>query len=147
MSGAEDHRAKLEQLIEQLLAEVARTAREAALDALTSALGPAATERLRGRVLGARPGSTAAPEPTLKARASRAKRTPTELAVAMERLHRFVFEHPGVRTEEIKQALGTSRRGMAHPLRRLVAEGILRTEGVKRSTRYYPTGASNVRRA
>ena len=145
MSATEGHPAKLEKLIDQLVAQVARIAREAALDSLTAALGQAATDRLRARVLATHPASRPAREPRSKAPASRPKRSPAELAAAMERLHRFIAEHPGLRTEEIRQALGTSRRGMALPLRRLVAEGILRTEGVKRSTRYYPTGASSDR--
>ena len=46
--------------------------------------------------------------------------------------------HPGLRIEQINKELGTQTRDLALPLRKLISEGAVRTEGEKRSTQYFP---------
>ena len=56
---------------------------------------------------------------------------------------------PGCRAEDINGALGTRTPQIAQPLRRLVADRLVRTEGARRGTRYFtvgPTDRQNGRR-
>ncbi len=50
----------------------------------------------------------------------------------------FVAAQPGLRIEQINKELGTSTRDLALPIRKLIADGAIRTEGAKRSTKYFP---------
>ena len=45
---------------------------------------------------------------------------------------------PGLRIEQINKAMGTNTTELALPLRKLVADGALKTEGQRRATKYFP---------
>ena len=49
----------------------------------------------------------------------------------------FVAKHPGLRIEQINKELGTSTKDLALPIRKLIAEGQIKTKGKKRSTTYF----------
>jgi hypothetical protein len=66
-----------------------------------------------------------------------AKRTADELDNLAETFHSFVAKHPGLRIEQINKQLGTSTKDLALPIRKLIAEGALKTKGEKRSTTYF----------
>jgi len=67
-----------------------------------------------------------------------AKRTSDELEKMAESFLTYVHKHPGMRIEQINKQLGTSTKDLALPIRKLVAEGALKTKGEKRSTTYFP---------
>ena len=46
-------------------------------------------------------------------------------------------KHPGLRIEQINKQLGTTTKDLALPIRKLIAEGALKTKGEKRSTAYF----------
>jgi hypothetical protein len=66
------------------------------------------------------------------------KRTADELDDLVESLFRAVRREPGLRIEEIAALLGTSTKELALPAKKLLSEGRIRTEGQKRSTKYFP---------
>ena len=59
----------------------------------------------------------------------------------------FVSKHPGLRIEQINQQLGTTTKNLALPIRKLIADGTIKTSGQKRSTTYeLSTGRRNGRK-
>ncbi len=66
-----------------------------------------------------------------------AKRSSDELDKMADQFHSFVAKHPGMRIEQINKQLGTSTKDLALPIRKLIAEGALKTKGAKRSTTYF----------
>ncbi len=69
---------------------------------------------------------------------SGAKRSPEAMANLLERLVVYITATPGQGAEAIGRALNLSTGEMSLPIRKLVASGKVRAEGVKRATRYYP---------
>ena len=65
------------------------------------------------------------------------KRTSADLDRIGERLMAYVADNPGLRIEQINKSLGTSTRDLQLPIRKLIADGRLKTKGHKRSTQYF----------
>jgi hypothetical protein len=70
-----------------------------------------------------------------------AKRDPAELDKLGEAFVAFVTKKPGLRIEQINAELGTSTKDLALPIKKLLAAKAIRTEGAKRSTKYFGAGA------
>jgi hypothetical protein len=89
------------------------------------------------------------PPPPAPAAVSRARRGQDEIEALRGELLAAITAQPGARTEELNAALGTTTTQIAQPLRRLVADKQVRTEGARRGMRYFAaTGdAPNGRRA
>lgn len=77
-----------------------------------------------------------------QARRSRSRRAPREIEALREKLLAVISDNPGCRAEDINGALGTRTPQIAQPLRRLVADQLVRTEGARRGTRYFAAGPS-----
>lgn len=69
-----------------------------------------------------------------------AKRDRSELQALSDRFIAFVGKNPGLRIEQINRDLGTTTKDLALPIRKLIADGRLRTSGHKRSTTYFLGG-------
>lgn len=54
----------------------------------------------------------------------------------------FVAKHPGLRIEQINGELGSSTNELALPIRKLLAAKAIRSEGSKRSTKYFSGGSA-----
>jgi hypothetical protein len=128
-----DFQSQINKLVDQFVSQVTAVARQAAMDTLTAALGAAAGRRaaalggaapVAGRGAGRRPKG--------------AKRPQSEIERTKARVQEFILNNPGLRIEQINKELGTSTRDLALPLRKLIADGAVRTEGEKRSTQYFP---------
>jgi hypothetical protein len=65
------------------------------------------------------------------------KRSSVELGKLGETFYAYVTKHPGLRIEQINKALGTSTKDLALPIRKMIADGTLKTKGEKRSTAYF----------
>jgi predicted transcriptional regulator len=65
-----------------------------------------------------------------------AKRDSAALEALSDKFTNFVAKNPGLRIEEINKELGTTTKDLALPIRKLVAEGALKTHGKKRATTY-----------
>jgi hypothetical protein len=50
-----------------------------------------------------------------------------------------VRAEPGQRIEQLARAMGTATKEMALPVRKLIGDGVLRTEGARRATKYFPS--------
>lgn len=119
-----DFQTEMNRVVADFVAQITELARAAARDMIDEALGKgskgAFTSLGRGRRVG-----------------RGAKRTGDELEKLADNFHSFVSKHPGLRIEQINKQLGTTTKDLALPIRKLIAEGALKTKGEKRSTAYF----------
>jgi hypothetical protein len=119
-----DFQAEMNRVVSDFVAQITELARAAARDMIDEALGKGGKGAFTGLARG-------------RGRGRGAKRTSNELDKLMDELHAFVSKHPGLRIEQINKQLGTTTKDLALPIRKLVAEGALKTKGEKRSTAYF----------
>jgi hypothetical protein len=70
------------------------------------------------------------------------KRTSSELDVLADKFVDYVSKNPGLRIEQINRELGTTTKDLALPIRKLVAQGVIKGKGEKRSRQYFATAAA-----
>jgi hypothetical protein len=121
----------MNQTVQSFVEEVAALARRAAIAAIASTLGDRGGRAPRGASWGPGGGPR---------RARNAKRTPAVLDELAERFVTFVRGNPGLRIEQINSRIGTQTKDLALPIRKLIADGVIRVEGHKRSTTYVVAG-------
>ncbi len=123
---------EISELVARFIERVAGLAREITKQQLTTALGdpppPGRARRAAGR-------SGAVPQAAAK---SRRRRSPSALDQLRDRLLAYVVAHPGQRIEQINAALGTAPGALMVPMKKLLYADLVRTEGERRTTRYYP---------
>ena len=142
---------RINDLVSSFVNEITRLAREAAVTTLQSALagaGGAAVSELRVGGRRGRPGrapspvaatsSSAAAAAAARARAKGAKRPPDEIVETKNRVLAHIKSNPGQRIEQINKLLGTRTSDLSLPLKKLLSEGSIRTEGARRATKYFP---------
>jgi hypothetical protein len=117
-----DFQTEMNRVVSGFVAQITELARRAAIDTLESALGKHGAGVALGRGGGRRKGG---------------KRTSTELDKMGDAFHAFVAKHPGLRIEQINKQLGTTTKDLALPIRKLIADGSVKTKGEKRSTTYF----------
>jgi hypothetical protein len=117
-----DFQAEMNRVVNSFVSQITELARRAAIDTLESALGKHSGGSY-GRGGGRRKG---------------AKRTGNELGKLAEQFATFVAKHPGLRIEQINKQLNTTTKDLALPIRKMIADGELKTKGSKRSTQYFP---------
>ncbi|MCB9830258.1 MAG: hypothetical protein H6806_10925 [Planctomycetes bacterium] len=67
-----------------------------------------------------------------------AKRTQAELEALTTRLAAYIAKNPGLRVEQINRDLGTSTKDLALPIKKLIADKVIKSKGAKRATAYFP---------
>ena len=130
MSDFNDQIAKL---VNEFVAQVSALARQAAMETLQGALGGAFAG---GGVRRGRPPAVAALGGGRRPKG--AKRPADEIERTKERLYEFIKGNPGQRVEQINKALGTTTKDLTLPLKKLIADKAVKTEGEKRATAYFP---------
>jgi hypothetical protein len=141
---------RIEAFVEELTALVRAAALEAVAGALSqgrSVAAPApavAAARPRGRPrkskapAAAAPASKAAPRSRFAVRNKGEKRPPALLAETVRRLGQYIAENPGQNIEQIGKALQTPTKDLSLPIKKLLREKKITSEGLKRATRYFP---------
>ena len=71
------------------------------------------------------------------ARASGGRRSSTDVEQVGASLLAYVRNNPGQRGEDIAEAMGTDSKTIRLPMKKLIAEGKVRTKGERRGMRYY----------
>ncbi len=121
--------------IEEFVADITQLAREHAMQTLANALvmndSAAGSRTTRSRAKGRLSGRGSS--------GGRHKRTQAELDEDKQRLLAAICAAPGQRMLDLAPALKTSAKQLALPARQLIAEKLVRTEGQKRSTAYFPS--------
>lgn len=140
MGQPEDVRAAIDRIVEEFIRQVVAIARREAFEAFAATLPPETAAGLRTRLRLTGSGAASAPETRTVPDAVRAERDAARRRAAgfRERLRQIIVDRPGLRVEQINRALGTTTRDVKQPLRKLVAAGLVRTEGTGRSTVYLP---------
>jgi hypothetical protein len=132
---ARDINRQIEQRIQAFAEELNQLVRQAALEAVQDALG--------GRSV-----SRAAPvdrAPSRRGRATRrtgGRRSSQQMSGMMTALRDYVAQNPGARMEHISSALGRSTIELRLPVKKLLDAGVIRKEGEKRATEYFPGGGA-----
>jgi len=117
-----DFQAEMNRVVAGFVNQITELARAAAREMIDEALGKGGKGISIGRGRG---------------RGRGAKRTSDELDKMADSFLSYVQKHPGLRIEQINKQLGTTTKDLALPIRKLVAEGALKTKGEKRSTAYF----------
>ena len=78
--------------------------------------------------------------PNGSAGAKRPRRATAGADGLADQLLPYVLEHPGRRGEEIAAAFGMDSVTVRGPMKRLIADGKVRTAGQRRGTTYHPVG-------
>lgn len=127
-----DLQAEMNRVVNVFVTQITDLAKRAAIDTLETALG----KQLSSSIVRGGSGSGA--------RHKGSKRSSNELDKMAEMFYSYVTKHPGMRIEQINKSLGTTTKDLALPIRKLIADGELKTKGEKRSTTYF---ASDKKRA
>jgi hypothetical protein len=121
-----DFQAEMNRVVSDFVNQITELARAAARDMIDEALGKG------GKIShGSRGG---------RGRGRGGKRTSAELDKMADQFQAFVAKHPGLRIEQINKQLGTTTKDLALPIRKLIADGSIKTKGAKRSTAYFAKG-------
>jgi len=129
-----DVNAKIRDRIESFVEEIAELVRHAALESVAEALGGSQLSSLHdGRQLGDY-------NRGLLDHRRGGKRSPNEIDATTNLVLDFVRENPGQGVEQIAKSLGTDTRELTLPIKKLVGQGRLTTQGQKRATKYFAVG-------
>jgi hypothetical protein len=117
-----DFQTEMNRVVGDFVAQITELAKRAAINTLESALG------------GGKGGLSLS---VGRGRRKGAKRTSADLDQLGDDFHAYVLKNPGLRIEQINKQLGTTTKDLALPIRKMIAEGSLKTKGEKRSTQYF----------
>jgi len=137
-----DPHRKIQALIDSFADDLGELAKQIALEQLKTAFGSVKLAPLPPS--SSSYSSAAASSGSSSARGrSRGRRAQHEIEALRSKLLTVISDNPGCRAEDINSALGTRTPQIAQPLRKLVAERLVRTEGARRGTRYFAVGPSD----
>lgn len=146
-----DPQREIQALVDNFVADLSDLAKRIAIEQLKTAFTTGAKHAPTPvKPAPAAPVRPAPAAPVKPSRASRARRGQREIEALRGKLLTAIADQPGRRAEDISAALGSRTAEIAQPLRRLVAEHMVRTEGARRGTRYFlvaPPDAQLGRRA
>ena len=134
-----DLQKQMQERIESFVEEISELVRQAALEAVSEALG--GTDGLASLVQGRGRRATGSLVSVLRRRGG--KRSPQEIESTTKIVIDFITRNPGQGVEQMAKALGRDTKELTLPIRKLVAARQLVTEGQKRATKYYPATADS----
>ena len=124
-----------------------RTLADVFVDEIINVIAAEMTTALESRVIPPRAKRTmgAAQRTTraVRGRAKGAKRDPKALAALTETLEAAIRANPGVGIERIGVATGIATKELALPVKKLLADGRIKTKGQRRATKYFPAGSKS----
>lgn len=126
-----DYQNEVHRLVETFVAQLSELWRRAAADALGGLDSGVSAVRGRGR-----PRNSTVALAGGGSRRRGEKRSPDELDGLADKFHEFVMKNPGLRIEQINKELGTTTKDLSLPIKKLMAEGLLKGKGEKRSRTY-----------
>jgi hypothetical protein len=129
---------QIAQRVQAFVTEITELARQQALETLSSALAEGVG---RGRA-GGRGRNGASPVRISRRGRDRSgnRRSPEEIDRASQALLSEIQANPGLRVEQIGRTLGAATKDLTLPLKKLLSQRLVRSEGQRRATRYFPAG-------
>ena len=127
---------RIQSKVDGFVAELSALVRKAALDAVHEALGAAARGERQAGARG-RAAAKAKRTPAKRRRGRGAKRKPEELAALAKKLHVYIQAHKGQGIEAIARGLRMETRELTLPIKKLLSEKRVSTQGQRRATRYF----------
>lgn len=126
------------QRVQAFVSDITELARQQALETLSAALAAGAG---RGRA-GVRGRNGAGPARAVRRGRDRSgnRRSPEEIDRASQALLSEIQANPGLRVEQIGRTLGAATKDLTLPLKKLLSQRMVRSEGQRRATRYFPAG-------
>jgi hypothetical protein len=127
------------QRVHAFVSEITELARQQALETLSAALvagGRARAARGRNGAATARVGRRGGRD------VAGNRRSPEEIDRAAQALLAEIQSNPGLRVEQIGRALGAATKDLSLPLKKLLSQRMVRSEGQRRATRYFPSGGA-----
>jgi len=85
--------------------------------------------------------------PAIKGRSRRRRRSTTETESVAQKVARFIARRPGVRVDAIASGLGVGTHELALPIIKALQAGLIRKEGQRRATLYYPVANAGSNRS
>jgi hypothetical protein len=125
------------QRVHVFVTEITELARQQALETLSAALAAGG----RGRAVRGRNGTSVRVARRGREQAGN-RRSPEEIDRAAQALLSEIQANPGLRVEQIGRALGAATKDLSLPLKKLLSQRMVRSEGQRRATRYFPAGGS-----
>ncbi|MDZ4773760.1 MAG: hypothetical protein SGI72_11575 [Planctomycetota bacterium] len=141
---------EIQQLISSFATQLEALAKRAALEQVIATLGGQSSGGMRrgpGRPKGstiaapAVSGAPAAARPAIKAVRKGKRRSQEDVAAMGQTLTDYIKANPGQRADQIATALRTEPSTMRLPMLALLASKKVKTQGVRRGTKYYVAGA------
>ena len=132
-----DYQQEVHRLIETFVAQLSDLWRRAAADALGGLNSGGRSARSRSAARLGRERSVAGRRWRRRLARKGEKRSSDELDGLADRFHEFVMKNPGLRIEQINKELGTTTKDLALPIKKLMADGMLKGKGEKRSRTYF----------
>ena len=134
-------RSHVDAFVEKLSGLVRQQALEAVRSALgggssTAAVAPKAAAAPAKRKAAAAPKKKAAP--AASKRKPGAKRAPEEIAKTTTQLFDYISQKPGGRIEEIAKAINIATKDLTLPIKKLLGDKKIRSQGERRATKYFP---------
>ncbi len=130
---------RINDLVSGFINDITKLARQAAMDTLAGALagvGGTVVSDLRFPSGRGRRGKGSLF--TGGRRPKGAKRAQNEIEKLKDAVLSHIKDHPGERIEQINGHMGTRTSDLSLPLKKLIADGAVRTEGDRRATKYFP---------
>ena len=134
----QDLEAEITNRVTAFVDDVGQLARRAAMEALSATLGAIVSANPAPST----PARPAAAPRVRKAGAKRIRRDVSGLLRIKARVAEYIAANPGQAMEAITKALGLATKDVALPVKKLIAEGVLRTEGQRRGTRYFAVAST-----
>ncbi len=120
--------------VEAFVSELTDLIRQAALESVSEVLGGQAVPAVGSR-RGGRP-------PRSRSRRRGGKRSPEEIDATTHRVLEYVQQNPGHGVEQMAMDLAANTKDLTLPIKKLLSNGDLLTEGQKRATKYYATSGA-----
>lgn len=133
----------LHSLVDSFVSDLTALTRRMALEQVLESLGGASASTPARRGPGRPPKSAT---PALPQKRAGGKRSAEDLGAMSTALLEYVKTNPGQRGEQIAAALGTDVGTMRLPMKKLIAEKQVRTEGQRRGMTYF-AGAGRTAKA
>jgi len=134
---------QINQRVQSFVAEITELARQQALETLSSALAGAG---LLGHRRGGRNGAGRRGVRVALTASAGGRRSADQIDATCQALLSEIGAKPGQRIEQIGAAIGMRTKDLALPIRKLVGQKQIRTEGQRRATRYFPGAGGAGRR-